>query len=67
MMTLEGAGAIKSVYSSQYITVLLPSGEIVELGGSTMTTVASTVPTADWEKLKLKWKYLVDLPIESSG
>jgi hypothetical protein len=55
------------VYSSKYITVLLPSGEIVELDGSTMTTVASTVPTADWEKLKLKWKYLVVLPIESSG
>jgi hypothetical protein len=67
MMTVEGAGAIKMVYSSQFITVLLPSGEIVELNGSTMTRVASKVSTADWEKLKSKWKHLVDLPIESSG
>ena len=69
MLTVEGAGAIKKVYPSQYLAVRmrLPSGEIVELDGSTMPTVASPVPAVDWEKLKSRWKHLADLPIESSG
>jgi hypothetical protein len=60
MLTVEGAGAIKKVYSSRYIAVRirLPSGDIVELDGSTMPTVASPVPAVDWKKLKSRWKHL---------
>lgn len=68
-LAVDGAGAIRSNYLSQRVSIKLrlPSGDIVTVVGSTMPTVASPVPMVDWSKLKVRWKHLEDLPIEPSG